>query len=513
LDTPKQELIIGADCGSRIGTGHVMRCLALAQVWKRAGGKVTFRIPEGSPAIEKRIRLEGCCLKSLASGSFPQAVVDCMRQAMPGLVVLDGYDFGLREQSALSAAGHRVMVIDDFGQAAEYPVRWILNQNPQARPDIYARRGIQTKLLLGSKYALLRQEFGPWLGWRRTVPEHAGKILVTIGGSDPDNLSLQILESLSQLKDANLEVVLVAGGSNPYLRELQCTIESSPTRVRMVTNTLDMPSLMAWADVAISGAGGTAYELCYMGLPALLFVIAENQRGIAESLSNLSAAVNAGWARDFDAGSFAERLRQLIGSRSARQALSTRARELVDGLGADRVRAALVDRELHLRTLCEDDGQLLFSWANDPQVREASFHSELISRNDHERWFLEKLQDPNTVIYIAENGANKPIGQVRFQLEADRAILSVSVAPEFRGAGWGKELITLAVRVMARSRLVRRIDAFVKPGNRASIRLFESCGFHQEEGSEVAGQPALVFVWTSGVWTSGAWASGSPSHA
>lgn len=480
-----------------------MRCLALAQVWKRAGGRVTFLIPEGSPAIERRIRLEGCCLKSLASSFFPQAVVDYMRQTTPCAVVLDGYGFGSREQSALSAANHQVLAIDDFGQSTEYPVRWILNQNPQAGRDLYARRGIQTRLLLGSEFALLRQEFRPWLNWKRTVPRHASRILITIGGSDPDNLSSQILESLSHLKEANLEVVLVAGGSNPYLKDLQSAVDSSQTRVRMVTNTLDMPALMAWADVAISGAGGTAYELCYMGLPALLFVIADNQQGIAESLSNLSAAVNAGWARDFDALSFAERLRQLIGSQSARQALSTRARELVDGLGADRVRAALVDRELRLHAFREDDCQLLFSWANDPQVREASFHSDPISWEEHERWFLEKLRDRNTVIYIAENSESKPIGQVRFQLGAERAILSVSVAPEFRGAGWGKELITLAVHEMARLGLVQRVEALVKPGNQASIRLFESCGFHPEEGSEVAGQPALVFVW----------ACGSPSHA
>lgn len=503
LETPGQELIIGADCGSRIGTGHVMRCLALAQVWKRAGGRVTFLIPEGSSAIEKRIRLEGCCLKSLANSSFPQAVVDFLRRTTPGVIVLDGYGFRSREQSALSGASHQVLVIDDFGQSTEYPVRWILNQNPQARPDIYARRGIQTQLLLGSEYVLLRQEFRPWLSWKRTVPEYASKILITVGGSDPDNLSLRILESLSQLKDANLEVVLVAGGSNPYLRELQSRVDSSPTPVRMVTNTLDIPSLMAWADIAISGAGGTAYELCYMGLPALLFVIADNQKSIAESLSNASAAVNAGWARDFDALSFAGRLRQLIGSQSARHALSTRARELVDGLGADRVSAALVGRELRLRAFCKGDCQLLFSWANDPQVREASFHSDTISWQEHERWFLGKLRDPQTVIYIAENSANKQIGQVRFQLEADRATLSVSVAPEFRGAGWGKELITLAVRAMVRSRLVQRIDAFVKPGNRASIGLFESCGFRAEQGAEVAGQPAVLFVWMCG----------SPSHA
>lgn len=472
-----------------------MRCLALAQGWKRVGDGVTFLIPDGSPAIEQRVRADGCAVESLTNESFRDTAVNRLVRTPAAIVVLDGYDFGAREQSAVSAAGHQVLTIDDFGHSTEYPVRWVLNQNAQALAEMYESRRPDTCLLLGPEYALLRQEFLPWLGWKRTVPERASKILITIGGSDPDNLSLRILESLSYLENAELEVTLVAGGSNPHLRSLQSVIGSARTRVRLVSDVVDMPTLMAWADVAISGAGGTAYELCYMGLPAFLFVIAENQQGSAEALSKLSVAFNAGWARDFEARSFAEKLRQFIGSQSKRQALSVRARELVDGLGADRVRGALTDRDLQLRLFREDDCQLLFFWANDAAVREASFHSDAISWEEHQRWFSERIRDPDTVIYVAENREHKPIGQVRFQLAAERATLSVCVAPEVRGAGWGKELIMFSVHALERSHAVKRIDAFVKPENRASIHLFESCGFDRKEGAEVAGQAAVLFTW------------------
>jgi UDP-2,4-diacetamido-2,4,6-trideoxy-beta-L-altropyranose hydrolase len=475
-----------------------MRCLALAQSWKRSGGNVTFLLPEGSPGIEQRIRDEGFSLEALAPGQFADAVVNRMLRSKQRVAVLDGYRFGAREQTMLSQAGIAVLTVDDYGHAAEYPVRWILNQNGHAGSEMYVRRADNTRLLLGPAYALLRDEFLPWLGWRRRTPEKASKILVTIGGSDPDNLSARVLESIALLADADLQVVLVAGSSNPHLQSLQAATGRLPVRVRIVQSAREMPSLMAWADVAVSGAGGTSYELCYMGLPSLLWVIADNQRQVAEHLSSLSAAVHAGVARDFAAQRFAEQLGRMIGNPDQRQAMSHRARSLVDGLGADRVRAALLEREMLLRPLRESDCELLFSWANDPDVRSASFHSARVESEEHRRWFAGKICDQQSVIYLGENCSGEPVGQVRFHLDQERATLSVVVAPKFRGAGWGKELIAFSIRTLVRERSVRYVDAFVKPENQRSISLFESASFGRAGSEQVAGQPALLFTWECG---------------
>ncbi|MFZ3263887.1 MAG: UDP-2,4-diacetamido-2,4,6-trideoxy-beta-L-altropyranose hydrolase [Terriglobales bacterium] len=487
-----------------------MRCLALAQNWKRSGGSVTFLLPEGSPGIEQRIRSENFLLEALEPGQFADAVVHRVLHSKQRAVVLDGYGFGSREQMALSKAGIAVLTVDDYGHATDYPVRWILNQNAGAHQEMYVRRTDNARLLLGPGYALLRDEFSPWLGWKRRIPERASKVLVTIGGSDPYNLSVRILESIALLGQADLQLVLVVGSSNPHFQCLQSATGRLPVRVRIVQDALDMPELMAWADVAISGAGGTSYELCYMGLPSLLFVIAENQRGVAEHLSELSAAVHAGTAHDFNSQRFAEELCCLIGDMERRRAMSHRARALVDGLGGDRVRAALLDKGMQLRQLRETDCQLLFSWANDPGVRSASFHSAPVQWEEHRQWFeqklfAQKLPDPLSVIYIAETRTGEPVGQVRFHLDRDgerqRATLSIVVAPQFRGAGWGKELIAFSIRRLAREHSIHRVDAFVKPENQPSIRLFESAAFRQAGSKQVAGQPALLFTWECGSGT------------
>jgi RimJ/RimL family protein N-acetyltransferase len=363
---------------------------------------------------------------------------------------------------------------------------------------MYSLTRADTRLLLGPTYALLRDEFLPWIGWKRSIPEQARKILITLGGSDPDNVSEQILQSLTFLESKDLEVVLVVGSGNPHVQALQAASERCPVPVRIARDVQDMPVLMAWADVAIAGAGVTSYELCYMGLPSLLLVVAENQRRVAERLSELGVAVHAGTAREFRRELFAEQLNALIESPQRRGAMCHGARELVDGLGSERVRAALLNRELRLRSARESDCRLLFDWANDPVARAASFHSAAISWEGHTRWFAERLQDPQSAICIGENVAGEPMGLVRFQIHGENAVLSVSVAPKFRGEGWGRELIAFAARSLARTRLVRRVEALVKPDNQASVRLFEASGFRRAGRERVADQDALLFVWECG---------------
>ena len=495
-------LIICAECGVQVGTGHVMRCLALAQAWKRSGGAVTFLLREGLTGIEERIRAEGILLETLPKdcGSSADAFVHAVLATGAPLAVLDGYTFGASQQATLTDAGIRVLTVDDYAHATAYPVRWILNQNVYAAAGMYA--GTKARLLLGPSFALLRDEFLPWIAWKRSIPQRARKILITIGGSDPDNASERILQSLAFLerkgKDKDLEVVLVVGGGNPHLSKLQAASELCPVPVRIVQSVRDMPALMAWADVAISGAGVTTYELCYMGLPSLLLIIAENQRRIAESLGQSGVAVNAGTSREFHPESFASQLQALIESPQRRQAMSQGARELVDGSGNERVRAALVDRELQLRLVRESDCQLLFEWATDPIARAASFHAAAISWEDHARWFEERLQDRQSVIYIGENGAGDPVGLVRFQIKGDCGVLSVNVDPEFRGEGWGRELISFSTRTLVRAAAVRRIEAFVKPDNQGSIRLFKASGFRPGGTERVANQEAMLFTWECG---------------
>jgi RimJ/RimL family protein N-acetyltransferase len=360
---------------------------------------------------------------------------------------------------------------------------------------MYAKRAPHTRLLLGPRYTLLRDEFAAYQHWVRKVPDRGTRLLLTMGGSDPKDLTPSVLSALTNLSMDDLQIRVIVGGSAGNWSAVAEIVEKFPDRVELMSNVVNMAELMAWADLAIAGAGTTCWEMCLLGLPAILVVVAENQRFIAEHLARIGAAVAAGQAESLDSAFLAQITSELLEDGVRRFKMSQLASQLVDGLGSERVRAALLDRELSLRLVREADCRLLFEWTDDAAARAASFHSAAISWEEHAHWFTERLQDPDSVIYIGENVAGEPVGLVRFKIDGDCAVLSVNVAPEFRGEGWGRELIAFSTRVLVRASSVRRIDAFVKPDNHASVRLFETSGFRRVGMERVANQDALLFTW------------------
>jgi len=494
-------LLVRADAAVTSGTGHVMRCLALAQAWQHAGGDVIFAIAQSTVAIQERLRSE--TVKVVAIHGVPGSAEDMQQTIDAALfhkaewLVVDGYHFDAHYVSELQNV-LSLLVIDDNGELESYSSELVLNQNVHARAEMYAKRAPSTRLLLGPRYALLRNEFTAYRNWARKVPERGTRILLTMGGSDPKDLTPRILSALADLSIDNLQIRVVVGGSAENRSGVAEKAERFPGRVEVMSNVANMAESMVWADLAIAGAGTTCWEMCLLGVPAILVVVAENQRFIAQHLARIGAAVNAGPAESLDCSFLAQITAELLGSGDRQLEMSQSARQLVDGLGSDRVRAALLDRELSLRLVRESDCRLLFAWADDPVARAASFHSAAISWENHSRWFAERLQDPQSVIYIGENAADEPVGLVRFQIKGESALLSVNVAPEFRGQGWGKELIAFSTRALVRAYSVRRVNAFVKPDNQASVRLFEASGFRRAGKERVADEDALLFTWECG---------------
>ena len=499
-------LLIRADAGLKTGTGHVMRCLALAQAWARRGGQVTFFLNETLPALMERVDSEGFRVVPLPASTRPddiQSVLNVGQEIsgqQPCWTVLDGYAFTSTQQRLLLDAGFRVLVVDDYCQADSYPADIVVNQNIYATAEdygqTYATRGAQTRLLLGTNFSLLRREFMPWAGWKREIPLTAARLLITLGGSDAANRSLDVLRALrSTTPDSarDFEIVLLVGGTAQPHDALEVEVAKINPKIRIVRNTFDMPGWMAWADIAVSGAGVTAYEMCFMGLPALLLVLADNQRPVAARLAELGLARQDRLDGNFEAPGFAAAVRELAAS-PLRSTMSQSARNRIDGLGADRVCAAMLGKQLRLRPLDSSDRDLLFRWANDPAIRAVSFHSEPISRARHDEWFKANLSDAYSVFHIGEDISGNPVGQVRYRLEGEHAKLSINVDPALKGQGWGRELLHFSTRSLLRDRPVKIIDAFVQPENRASLRLFEQAGFENLGSVEMDSRVAVHFV-------------------
>jgi UDP-2,4-diacetamido-2,4,6-trideoxy-beta-L-altropyranose hydrolase len=330
-------MVMRADADSRMGTGHVMRCLALAQAWQDAGGRGLFLMAAMPPALKTRLAAEGMEALTLqaAPGSPEDAreTADITRSRGADWVVADGYHFGADYQRLIKDAGLRLLCIDDYGHAGHYSADLVLNQNINATEELYPSREANTRLLLGTKYVLLRREFWPWRGWRREIPAVARKVLVTLGGGDPDNVTLKVIQALAQVKIDGLEAVVVIGAANPHLPELQTAAGNQPHPIRLEANVTNMPELMAWADMAITAGGSTCWETAFMGLPSMVVVLAENQLPSAIHLKEQETIIYLGWHHYLSLSQLIESINKLSASGSDREKLMHRNLIIMEGKG------------------------------------------------------------------------------------------------------------------------------------------------------------------------------------
>lgn len=334
-------LIIRADAGTKIGTGHVMRCLALAQCLQYAGGTAVFVMAMESPVLEARLKKEGMdvVLLKVRPGSSEDATqtAELAKTRYISWVVTDGYHFGAKYQKIMKDSGLRLLCIDDNVHAGHYYGDIILNQNIHATESLYVKREPSTRLLLGSRYVLLRREFLKWQGWKREIRTVASKVLVTLGGGDPDNVTLKTIRAMNRLNIEDTEIIVILGPSNPHRASLKKSIGLSHLNLKFLSSVERMSHLMAWADAAFCAGGSTCWELAYMGIPFSTVILAENQKNIAEELDKAGASVNLGWFKDLSEEELAKGLSRLIGDEKTRQSMSNIARGLVDGKGAERV--------------------------------------------------------------------------------------------------------------------------------------------------------------------------------
>jgi UDP-2,4-diacetamido-2,4,6-trideoxy-beta-L-altropyranose hydrolase len=335
-----RQLLVRADASPKIGAGHVMRCLALSKAWQFSGGDVTFACAEVLPTVQERLQQEGFRLVAIEGGpgseQDAQRTGDLAKQLQSDWVVVDGYRFAPDFYRRLRGMGLKSLAIDDDGRFDDYCADVVLNQNASATETMYRSRQVYTKLLLGSSFVLLRPEFTR-VSHERATPQVARKLLITMGGSDPENVTLKVVEALSEISGEKLEIRVVLGSGYRHAAELRTLVANSKASICFEENPPDMVPLMAWADLAISAAGGTCWELAYMGVPAVVIAISNDQCGIAEAVATRGIAHSLGSHAHVCASQIVDVVHQLMMDQQRRSDMSIAGQRLIDGLGPKRV--------------------------------------------------------------------------------------------------------------------------------------------------------------------------------
>ncbi len=341
--TPGAVLLIRADAGLEMGTGHVMRTLALAQAWQDEGGKVAYAVTSCPAGVEERLLQEDIEVVRLSpqAGSVDdaRATAEAARERGACWVVLDGYHFGGDYQEVVKRGSRSLLAVDDFGHAGHYWADVVLNQDLNAEEGLYRNREPYTRLLLGPDFVCLRREFRrhPQAGTRRPQRPTTGpvrRLLVTLGGSDPGNVTLQVLQALAASGYRELETIVLIGPSNRHGASLEAEVQRHGNAVRLLRNPPNIPELMAWCDAAITAGGSTLWELACFAVPCLVLVIAANQGPCARKLHDQQACKVLGEAADFDSAVLAAEISVFLRDAPLRAILGQKFAALVDGRGA-----------------------------------------------------------------------------------------------------------------------------------------------------------------------------------
>ena len=454
-------VVIHADASPRMGTGHVMRCLALATALRRDGAQVKLASDEMTDPLRARAaRLE---VEVVRRRSAPPD---------PDWVVFDGYHLGPNDRNALAPAGVPRLVVDDLGDALD-DATIVLNQNIYATPAGPSHAGPEAELLAGPAYALLSPEFADSPADAAPQPSVARRVLVTMGGADPENATAAAIDGLATLPQG-LQVRIIIGASHPSPAETERIARAAGFEV--VRDVWSLAPHLIWSDVVVTACGSSVLEIACLGRPMIGVVLAQNQELVAAAVEREGLGIITGRHPHLDASKLAKDLVAMSADHGRRERAAASGRRLVDGRGASRAAGVMRTGPLRLRPATLEDGPRLLEWRMDPVARGASFDTGLIAHDAHVAWLREQLASQEARIWIGMLG-DVPVGVVRFRLEGDRATMSVTVAADRRSAGIGRRLISLGSAQLAASTNVSHIDAWIRRENTASEAAFTHAGF------------------------------------
>jgi UDP-2,4-diacetamido-2,4,6-trideoxy-beta-L-altropyranose hydrolase len=484
------------DASARIGTGHFMRCLTLANALKQRGAQIRFvsrQLPEYLTGLllerGHHFALLDAVGRQETDRDLPHAhwlgtsqmqdaedTIKALSDRTWDWLVVDHYALDDRWETMLRRHAKQIAVIDDIADRV-HDCDLLLDQNLQRGDDprYLGKVPAHCRMLVGPRYTLLRDEFR--IVRERTKPRHGAvsRLLIFFGGVDDDNYTGQAIAAIVALGIPDLHVDVVVGAHHPNKDQIasDCLGHGFSCHVQ----TPRMAELIAAADLAIGAGGTVTWERCCLGLPALVICVAENQR------EQIAAAACEGLLYAPDTGREIASIIQrhvltLIENRALRQLISRAGMEAVDGGGVWRVVDNMVHEDIEMRVASMDDARNLFEWRNDPLVRAASRSKDLIDWETHEGWLTSVLNSSNRILLIGEL-AGAAVGVVRFDVRGEEAEISIYLVTGRHPARQGGSLLRSAERWLTANRpSIRLIRAEVLSGNTRSERLFLGAGYH-----------------------------------
>ena len=471
--------IFRADASLEIGSGHIMRCLSLAEILLDRGEKVVFLCRSLPESFIELFTQKNIQLIQLYQGEFDlekdiETTIHALYayQQDPIYMITDHYQLDKQWESSINPHIEKMIVIDELADR-QHQCDIIIDQNIKNRQSIYANLVPENcQILSGPKYIILHKSF-------QTVAKKPRKsvkeIFICFGGIDQKGRTISILHECQYIDFSGKIVHVVAGKSNPHLNEIEVLCKKLQFQFHCQPSNL--VELMAKADFAI-GAGGTmTWERIALGLPSLVFSIADNQDQQIQDCATCGLI----YAPKFGVK---EHIQALMASPYFLQHMSKTCLSSLDTKGVQHILDHIIPSQIELVSACLEDAELIFSMRNHPNIRKNSIDDREISYEEHVSWFKQSLENRTRYTLLAKYKADI-IGLVRFDIHSERSdtvIDSIYMHPDHIGKGLGKQLYRVREEWL-KNHLpeIHYISSQVMEHNKTAQHILQSIGFEPKE--------------------------------
>lgn len=504
MDAKTQKVIaIRADASTRIGTGHVMRCLTLANKFKNNGSRVIFLCKQHSGHLIDYIKKQDFEVLPLSMPinnaseelneqawlgcDYQDDAIECLQRLDDSdidnvdLLIVDHYSLDHQWQDLLRPRCKKIMVIDDLANRKHHCDILLDQTFGRAKEGYKSLAPEYCNLLLGKQYMLLRDEFDQARKLAQTQRENSrlsqkNQVLISLGGTDPDNIASTLIRWLisSKVNYDELNICLVANGNSSFLDELNI-LSKDHDWINIVINPPSMAKLMLNADIAIGTSGATAWERCCMGLPTLSIISADNQSLVSKNLESAGAIISLGYFKQLTEHTFKDAFDKLVNDKEHYQNMVQQSFECCDGLGAGKVarKVLQVMSNVELRPATIKDNEVTFKWQSNKSIRQYFNEPKIPTKTEHDCWFNNNLADPKSSLYIILND-KLPVGTLRLDEQGKHEfIISILVSPDVQGKGIALQTLNKIPQLVENGLFF----ADIHQDNINSIKLFKKAGF------------------------------------
>jgi len=518
-------IAIRVDASTRIGSGHVMRCLTLANhlVKRSPDSKIVFLCKKHSGHLNNIIMQHGFKLIELSEPlinidkksnakmwlgcDYQTDAEECLQSFLRNtpidLLIIDHYsldycwqDLIIQNIANLHQSKNykpKLMVIDDLANR-KHNCDFLLDQTLGRNKQDYL--GLVPKacqLFLGKEYMLLRDEFTQtrlMAKVKRAETHQIKNMLVSLGGTDPDNITDTIISWLIKLKQQHCQItaIIIVNEQSPFLSSLQ-KLAKGNSWLKITCAPKSMADLILNADIAIGTAGGSAWERCCLGLPTLTITSAANQKLVNSKLTEARAIIDLGEYKRLSFVKLKQAFESLSNDNEAYQAMVINSLACCDGLGAQNLALALsnsldlngsLNNSVTLVLATHADCNVIFKWQSTPKIRRYLRNPEPVTWQEHCNWLKKTLNNAKIFLFIVRF-KNKSVGVLRLDeinsLHHDNKQweISIIISPNSQG----RNLALNAIANIPSSFKTHDIIAEVHKENTASHRLFNKAGFTQ----------------------------------